>query len=426
MRIYKGQKPYIFVSYSHADSERVLPMLHDLQQQGFRLWYDEGIEVGAEWPDYVAEHLINSTWVIAFLSKHAIASQNCRQELFMARNRQKNMLVVYLEKTELPSGLEMMLGPLHALYCENHKDDTAVWESLASASMLQSCKDPEASPEPADDPGLESELTPLVDWPVLQKIKRTVLFVLLAIIALLLYTAVSHFSGDDDQKISDLPPEEILVNIASAEIGDYVAFGDYEQDNDLMNGTERIRWKVLDKQEDALLLISAQCLDVSPYHSRDEVVAWDECTIRDWLHTAFADEAFTEKERIRIMPVENTTAKGSHHLAYGQDVDTVDYVFLLSQEEAAIYMPLEANRAAEPTDYAAAKGGSDNLWWMLRSPKSYSNCIACVNSWGEIRETGLHINGKGSGLRPAMWITTESLENKPLKYLPLDPDTFTP
>ena len=27
---------------------------------GFRIWYDEGIEAGTEWPEYIAEHLENA------------------------------------------------------------------------------------------------------------------------------------------------------------------------------------------------------------------------------------------------------------------------------------------------------------------------------------------------------------------------------
>ncbi len=40
---YQGDEPYVFVSYSHADTERVYAELARLNDQGFNIWYDEGI-----------------------------------------------------------------------------------------------------------------------------------------------------------------------------------------------------------------------------------------------------------------------------------------------------------------------------------------------------------------------------------------------
>lgn len=45
---YEGSEPYIFVSYSHKDSATVLPVISELQAEGFRVWYDASIEAGTE------------------------------------------------------------------------------------------------------------------------------------------------------------------------------------------------------------------------------------------------------------------------------------------------------------------------------------------------------------------------------------------
>ena len=39
---YKGDEPYVFVSYAHDDSSRVYPEITRLRDQGFNIWYDEG------------------------------------------------------------------------------------------------------------------------------------------------------------------------------------------------------------------------------------------------------------------------------------------------------------------------------------------------------------------------------------------------
>ena len=47
---YKGDEPFIFVSYAHADAEQVYGELQSLHDQGFNVWYDDGISpVPIEW-----------------------------------------------------------------------------------------------------------------------------------------------------------------------------------------------------------------------------------------------------------------------------------------------------------------------------------------------------------------------------------------
>lgn len=46
---YNGLNPYIFVSYSHRDKDRVFPILSLLQRNSVRTWYDDGIQGGNNW-----------------------------------------------------------------------------------------------------------------------------------------------------------------------------------------------------------------------------------------------------------------------------------------------------------------------------------------------------------------------------------------
>ena len=38
INVYEGGEPFAFISYAHADSDRVLPLIRGLQQQGMRIW----------------------------------------------------------------------------------------------------------------------------------------------------------------------------------------------------------------------------------------------------------------------------------------------------------------------------------------------------------------------------------------------------
>ena len=54
IRPYEGQQPYLFISYAHADAPAVMAVVRDMYARGYRVWYDEGIEAGSEWPEYIA------------------------------------------------------------------------------------------------------------------------------------------------------------------------------------------------------------------------------------------------------------------------------------------------------------------------------------------------------------------------------------
>ena len=58
------QEKYIFISYAHKDSAIVVPLIENMKKAGFHVWYDDGIEVGAEWPAYIQSSLEKSSVVI--------------------------------------------------------------------------------------------------------------------------------------------------------------------------------------------------------------------------------------------------------------------------------------------------------------------------------------------------------------------------
>ena len=137
---YEGNEPYIFISYAHKDSDRVLPLLEGLFSRGYRVWYDAGIEAGTEWPDYIAEHLENAGAVLAFLSEASLASVNCRQEIMYALDLEKPALTAYLEDVKLTGGMRMRLGLVQAIYRTRHASADSFLDELCRASLLAPCK----------------------------------------------------------------------------------------------------------------------------------------------------------------------------------------------------------------------------------------------------------------------------------------------
>ena len=145
MKAYEGKENYIFISYAHADGSIVVPIIETLQSNGFRVWYDLGIEAGTEWPAYIEDHLNKCARVIAFISHSAVESINCRNEINYALMKKKEMLVVYIEETELKHGLSLQLNAVQSLFKNRHASTKTFYEELINARMLQCCKDTSAN-----------------------------------------------------------------------------------------------------------------------------------------------------------------------------------------------------------------------------------------------------------------------------------------
>ena len=100
---YEGKKPYIFISYPHKESATVVETIRILHEKRCRLWYDEGIPAGSDWPGNIARHMQDCSAVICFISDHFLKSQNCFSEVRAAVQLKKPILVVYLDDS-VPTG----------------------------------------------------------------------------------------------------------------------------------------------------------------------------------------------------------------------------------------------------------------------------------------------------------------------------------
>jgi hypothetical protein len=107
---YKGTNPYIFVSYAHKDMKAVFRVIDQLHKSRYRIWFDEGIEPGLEWPEIVGKAVIKCTQFLVFMSPHAAGSRNVRNEINLAFSEARDILVVFLDETRLSEGMRLQIG----------------------------------------------------------------------------------------------------------------------------------------------------------------------------------------------------------------------------------------------------------------------------------------------------------------------------
>lgn len=127
-KIYDGDEPYIFVSYSHKDKQYVESVIQLLQRQACNIWYDPGITPGESWNDDIAKHLRKSQCVLVFISDNSINSEYVLDEIYYAKKGKIKMIPCYIEGIPLPDEVDLSIGRIQAINCFAKNVGEAVYE----------------------------------------------------------------------------------------------------------------------------------------------------------------------------------------------------------------------------------------------------------------------------------------------------------
>lgn len=137
---YTGNEPYIFVSYAHKDMETVMPIVRSLQERGFRIWLDTGIEIGSEWSEHIVDRILQCSCFLPFISKNYQNSHACRGELHFSEHEKKPIVPVYLEECPLSLGFQMQLSGYLTLLSYSFPDPDSFVAHLSGITALAPCK----------------------------------------------------------------------------------------------------------------------------------------------------------------------------------------------------------------------------------------------------------------------------------------------
>lgn len=196
------------------------------------------------------------------------------------------------------------------------------------------------------------------------------------------------------------------------QVGDRIDFGRFYITSSEYR--EPIGWRVIDRQDDRILLVTEQVIDWIAFHDVPSGIVWRDSAARKWAK-AFFEDAFSDQEKRQILFTEVLT---SEERAYDEDdvvdirdtgIATQDRVFFLSAYEANRYFSDDDDRRAHPTPWAVKRGGYFNescsgTGWWLRNRGYQISYASDVLPNGEICVTGEEVYESG-GVRPAVWVT---------------------
>ena len=173
-------------------------------------------------------------------------------------------------------------------------------------------------------------------------------------------------------------------SLRTAEVGDTVVFGRFEQDNDLSNGPEPLSWRVLYIMNDenfgrCALVITEYSIENIQYDENSESASWRESSLRHWLNGEFLYEGVYGGEYYPV--VQETYCDNTFKLTGASpDGDLWDYVFCLSADDVRTVLPEPADRIAKNTEFAQAQMKKKMIpsWFY---PNTEAEVESCVDGW---------------------------------------------
>ncbi len=210
--------------------------------------------------------------------------------------------------------------------------------------------------------------------------------------------------SDSNELLESIMPQVYDAPLTDVEVGSYVFFGSYEQDNDLSNGPEPIEWRILDVEDGRMLLLSRYALDCQPFNENGNTNYWENSSLRNWLNDDFYTTAFSSDEQSIIQTTSIITVF----------VETQDRVFIMSHSEASDY---NLSYACQATDYCVAQGASTTLneagnclclWWDRNRGSSLNDQAYYFNNYGTFGYGLIDVDSDYIAVRPAIWVSIES------------------
>lgn len=134
---YRGNNPYVFISYDHQDKDLVYDVIRRLVSSQYRVYYDHDFERGKDWKDQARDRIDHASAIIVFLSGTAIrqsaplrweVSTACARE---ARQDQFRIIPVVMKNVEESQWEEALRADSRSKANEGlTPDEVRAWEQF--------------------------------------------------------------------------------------------------------------------------------------------------------------------------------------------------------------------------------------------------------------------------------------------------------
>lgn len=133
LKAYLGDGNFIFISYSHKDSDKVFELISILQRE-YNVWFDEGIRFGREWDEEIVSKVDGCTLFIYAITQNSLESKNCKDEIAYAKDNNIPFLNILIDDIELPNLFKLRYGRFQMLKYYEYDNKYEILEDLKRRS----------------------------------------------------------------------------------------------------------------------------------------------------------------------------------------------------------------------------------------------------------------------------------------------------
>lgn len=144
---YKGDGQFAYACYSIEDSDIVFPILKKLDQDRYRIRYDEGVQDEIE-VDALRKHNIKKCDIfLLFMSQNFLLSPYCLNQLELAQNFGVNMYIIYIDgETTVSMASKLFSERVNSIRSDECPEDT-ILDVLSQLLDQNQCQEPERQEE---------------------------------------------------------------------------------------------------------------------------------------------------------------------------------------------------------------------------------------------------------------------------------------
>lgn len=136
----------VFISYSHTNRETCQQIASILKSRNrYDVWYDEGLHPGEIYRKKIAQIIKDANFFIILISKTSICSEWVLDEVEYAKKIHKKILPIWIEKTDLPDDLDMILNRYHSLFWHLRSSNDQFEKSLLSVFEDEPAQKPQSA-----------------------------------------------------------------------------------------------------------------------------------------------------------------------------------------------------------------------------------------------------------------------------------------
>ena len=138
---------YIFLSYPHKNDEQAAKIIEALQAAGYRVWFDEWLELGVRYNHVIAEHIEECEVFMCLLTPEYYQSEYCQMEFTFAREGcGKEIIPVFMGDdiqimNSFPAGMRMFLTGVNAFMMNERVNINDFMHKISESSILDACRE---------------------------------------------------------------------------------------------------------------------------------------------------------------------------------------------------------------------------------------------------------------------------------------------